>query len=197
MAAAGKFKLLTGLTFGKWTVTGNPVRLKRRTLYECVCTCGTTKLVSADHLARGDSTSCGCAYRGRSYRTVENHGKRDTRTYKSWCSMIGRCFNPKDRSYPNYGGRGITVCERWLSFSNFIADMGDRPIAHSLDRIDNEKGYVPGNCKWATRTEQNRNSRQNVIIDGHCISEWSEQLQLPRSTLASRIRRKGTIRGKL
>lgn len=93
------------------------------------------------------------------YHRCENHGKYNTKTYQCWADMKGRCANQNNRSYVNYGGRGITVCERWLSFTNFLSDMGERPEGLSLERMDNDAGYSPENCKWATRSEQNKNKR--------------------------------------
>jgi hypothetical protein len=110
--------------------------------------------------------------------------------------MRNRCGNPRHPSYPNYGGRGITVCDRWLaSFEAFLQDLGPRPSSrHSLDRIDNDGNYEPGNCRWATTSLQNRNSRQNVRISylGRTLTlcEWSALLGIPRHTLENRIARK-------
>jgi hypothetical protein len=91
------------------------------------------------------------------------HGKCGTPIYKTWQNMIARCQNPLHPIYDNYGGRGITVCERWKTFVNFFADMGERPDSKSLDRIDNEKGYFPDNCRWATKQEQDLNRRPTYV----------------------------------
>jgi hypothetical protein len=97
-------------------------------------------------------------------RVKHGHGYR-TPTYNSWDGMKQRCLNPRNPNYPSYGGRGITVCERWVSFENFLADMGERPAGLSLDRVDNDGGYEPGNCRWATRSEQQRNRRRSAYFD--------------------------------
>lgn len=107
--------------------------------------------------------------------------------------MIQRCTNPKDRAFPAYGGRGILVCESWMTFDNFIRDMGLRTSPHhSLERIDNSKGYSKENCRWATRLEQVRNTRRNVILehDGKrmCLLDWAKHIGMPYNRLRSRIR---------
>lgn len=122
------------------------------------------------------------------------HGMRDSSEYGIWCAMLGRCRNPKATGYKNWGGRGITVCERWEIFANFFADMGKRPKGMSLDRFPNNDGnYEPGNCRWATRTEQNRNSRHNVYIEHggqrKLISEWAREFGLRLPTLIVRHQR--------
>lgn len=119
------------------------------------------------------------------------HGMTDTPTYRSWAAMLTRCTNDKLPQYKDYGGRGVTVCERWFDFCHFYADMGVRPDGKSLDRIDNDKGYSPDNCRWATRTEQNKNSRHNVHLeyDGKrmLLSEWADALGIGRTTLTKRV----------
>lgn len=129
----------------------------------CICDCGKQTVVRGVVLRRGDTRSCGCAM----YETKTKHGHHrrhngrhnPSPTYKSWAGMLTRCRNSKQRGYHNYGGRGITVCKRWLTFTNFLADMGERPLGTSLDRIDNDGNYEPNNCRWATTKEQSINKR--------------------------------------
>ena len=111
--------------------------------------------------------------------------------YSIWRNMIQRCTNPKIKNYSLYGGRGITVCNEWLKFENFIKDMGDKPSNFTLDRIDNNSGYSKENCRWATRSEQSNNKRNNHRYEWSglflTLSEWSKKLSIKRSTLAQRI----------
>lgn len=155
MTAAQIFEV--GERYGRWTVTERRQSGRR---VQCHCDCGATGSPFVHGLTDGTSTSCGCARRERFAVQIRSHGRTDTPTYRSWCCMKQRCGNPKDPSYGDYGGRGISVCSRWVdSFENFLADMGERPPGRSLDRADNERGYEPGNCRWATRAEQNGNCR--------------------------------------
>ena len=116
---------------------------------------------------------------------------RMTSTYKTWTGMKYRCLNPKNTSYHRYGGAGITVCERWMSFENFLSDMGERPAGMSLDRIDNSKGYSPENCRWATNTEQQRNKSNNhrVTYNGitKTLAEWAEFVGMKQMKLVQRV----------
>jgi hypothetical protein len=108
--------------------------------------------------------------------------------------MLQRCFNPNIEKYKNYGGRGITVCERWLDFENFLSDMGEPPKGYSLDRIDNFGNYEPDNCKWSTQEQQQNNKRNNIIIEYngevHTLAEWSTKLNVRYGSLWNRYKRK-------
>jgi hypothetical protein len=121
----------------------------------------------------------------------KTHGMSRSPTWSTWSTMKARCFNPSTDSYPNYGGRGITVCDRWLSFENFLADMGEKPPGKSLERMDNDKGYEPGNCCWATELEQQRNKRsvRRITARGktQTIPEWAAESGIAQSSIYSRI----------
>lgn len=108
------------------------------------------------------------------------HGMAGTPTYRAWWAILGRCLNPRDSRYPNYGGRGITVCDHWLIFQNFYADMREKPDGKSIERINNDNGYKPGNCRWATQREQMLNTRRTskITVNGvtKSVKEWAEQL---------------------
>ncbi len=127
-------------------------------LYEC--SCGTRKLILNHNVIRGLSKSCGCLKLDTLVKRNETHKLSDTAEYTIWNAMRQRCENPKQKAYKNYGGRGIEVCKRWLKFENFYADMGPRPSRkYSIDRIYNDGNYEPGNCRWATASDQQRNKR--------------------------------------
>lgn len=184
---------LTGKRFGRLTVVEyagtNKVGKSSAVTWHCKCDCGNDTIVMTNHLRTGNTSSCGCFVRER--HTI--HGMWDTSIYRTWADIKKRCLNPNNKAYKHYGGRGITICERWLKFENFLADMGERPDGLTIERIDNDKGYSPENCRWATYKEQNRNSRRTRMIsyfgETRCLSEWAEVLNINRTTLHWRLRK--------
>lgn len=156
---------LTGQKFGRLTVISLSERKYSHRHWLCKCGCGNKRSVREGYLKTGRTKSCGCYNREVSSEKNTKHGqshqdKKFTTEYQAWANMIKRCTNPKANGYEYWGGRGITVCDRWKDFSNFFEDMGKKPTKeHSLDRIDNNKGYSPDNCKWSNKSEQVINRR--------------------------------------
>jgi hypothetical protein len=149
-----------GDVFGKLTiVSAAPDIFKYKKRWLCNCSCGQNSIVYQMHLRSGRTTSCGCS------AGSITHGDTGSIEYFTWLSMSARCNNPKHKAYIHYGARGITVCDRWKDYTNFLADMGRRPAGnYSLDRIDNDGNYTPSNCRWATKWEQARNKRPRIAI---------------------------------
>lgn len=183
---------LLGQTFGRLTVVASAGSNTRgAALWHCRCACGGSTVTATGSLRDGNTTSCGC----KGPETRRTHAMSKTPEYVAWVQARQRCRNPKWPAFHRYGGRGITVCERWRdSFEAFFADMGPRPSpAHSLDRIDNDGHYEPGNCRWSTVRAQNFNRGTNRIIehDGERLplGLWAERAGINKSTLYYRLRR--------
>lgn len=163
--------------------------------WPCVCDCGNRTIVAHGHLQNGHTKSCNCLSKELTADINKIHGKSKTAEFKVWSGMKNRCSNHKDRSYKNYGSRGIKVCLRWQkSFKNFLADMGVRPSPkHSIERKNNDKGYSPKNCVWAIKKVQANNTRANRVIKyrdtSKTLSQWSQLLKIDRKTLSCRIDR--------
>lgn len=190
-------EIAAGDRYGKLSVIGETVRNKcgnqSKRQFLCQCDCGTKTVAQLTHLRTGHTVSCGCYREARLGDEQRTHGMRDSATYASWVDMKTRCTNPAATGYQYYGGRGIAVCQRWLdSFDAFLEDMGECPAGLTIDRIDSNKNYEPGNCQWATMTQQARNRRSSRMIshDGRtqCLAAWSEETGIPKSTISNRLR---------
>ena len=151
---------LIGQKFGRLTVLGRGANKGAKVKWICQCECGRVTASGSSDLRLGKSTACRICSNVKHGSTRHGVGAV-TREYRTWLTMNQRCRNPNATGFSHYGGRGITICERWADFRNFLADMGPRPEGTSLDRIDNDGNYEPGNCRWATRHEQNLNKRHN------------------------------------
>lgn len=195
--ATARYLDLTGQRYGRLTV----VRLasdrtsEGKARWMCRCDCGAPTTVDARNLRSGSITSCGCFRRERMEDLTATHRLSNTPEHRTWVGMRARCRNPNLRIFQNYGGRGITVCQRWdESFEAFVADMGLRPSRrHSLDRIDNDGNYEPSNCRWATMTQQRRNTRANTRLTHHgrtmTLTEWALELGISVTVLCGRFRK--------
>lgn len=151
-----------GERYGRLTVVAYAGSANWKRRYECLCDCGRKKVIRGEVLRRGESRSCGCLSVEMVNDRNRTHGKTGTPTWQSWNSMKRRCSDPGRWNYKFYGGRGIAFCDRWASFENFLADMGERPDGTSLDRVNNDGNYEPSNCRWATRSQQRMNRRDMV-----------------------------------
>lgn len=183
---------LTGQTFGKLLVVCRHGSDKhQKATWLCKCECGGQTIAATGSLRSGNTTSC-CGRREVLGNAMRTHGRSQTGTYRIWKKLRARCENPSTPNFHLYGGRGITVCDRWSKFELFLKDVGERPsLAHSLDRIDNNKGYSPDNCRWATRKQQNRNTRRNHLLtmggETECMAYWAERAGVTQDFLKKRI----------
>lgn len=176
-------------------------RKRVRDKHKFLCACGNITYIILSSFLYGGTKSCGCLRRISSAKNIKKcagtkgalkHGKKGTVEYSSWSQMRDRCNNANNKNYSYYGERGIKVCHRWDDFSNFLSDMGERPSkSHTLDRIENNKGYYPENCRWATRKEQSRNRRITkiftVINETKPLSEWADIFNIDYSIVNKRL----------
>jgi hypothetical protein len=167
----------------------------------CKCDCGKVVKVRTGAIRSGNTSSCGCRHYLLVSKKLTKHGhssvgghssRKFSATYRTWAAMIQRCVNPASGHFRNYGGRGIRVCKRWLSFSNFLEDMGNRPDNMTIERVDNNGNYDPANCRWATVLEQMHNTRRNRVFTVHgitaCTSVLARHFKIHPSTVLTRIK---------
>ena len=188
--------MIAGERFNRWTVLRPYGMLGKYHTVWCRCDCGTEQEVRESHLRAGASKSCGCS--NRAPLTHGMAGRLDDKgarvpEYRTWGHIIQRCTNPNHPGFRGYGARGITVCDRWReSFAAFYEDMGPRPSSkHSIDRIDNDGGYEPGNCRWATKKTQSRNTSTNRLLTfrgrTQSLAAWAEETGISQFTLSTRV----------
>ncbi len=205
------FNDITGKTFNRLTVISRAENIGRCTAWNCVCSCGNKTVTRSKAIVSGGAKSCGCLQKEVAVALARRMGikcGKDSGGYKHgdacrgkrtaensiWAAMRDRCNNPANNNFMHYGARGITVCERWNLFENFIADMGCRPSnKHSIERINNNGNYCAENCKWATRVEQANNTRRNHILIFQGVSDtvagWANKLGISYTSLNNRIHR--------
>lgn len=209
MAVKSLSEILGGVTsFGRLTVVGESPRLvdkrgKAVRRARCKCECGSITDVYVSALRKLVTRSCGCLQREKTGERARRHGDvaggEWSREYQCWAGMIQRCTNPNTKTYAQYGGRGIEVCERWRgSFILFLGDMGRKPTKqHSIERINNDGNYEPGNCRWADKSTQMRNRRVTRMIHWQgrdlCLQDAAKEVGLPQSTLFNRLRLGWTV----
>ena|SRR6185437_8936275 len=191
----GNFLNLTGHAYGRLKVISYAGKKGGHHIWHCRCECGGNTISTTPNLRNGTASSCGCLRKETLSRKFKKHGLSHSPEHQAWNHAKMRCYNPRDTGYPFYGARGIIMCERWLhSLENFVADMGLRPsLKHSIDRIDNNGNYEPGNCRWATDVEQCRNRRSNRVITFNgrtaCTAEWADILGINQQIIKDRLRR--------
>ncbi len=189
----GNFVDLTGQRFGRLVVISRVENRNHNSRWLCQCECCNTTIVQYGNLTKGSTSSCGCLQREITGNLLRTHGMTKSKIYRVWCAIKDRCLNSNTTSYRHYGGRGITMCDRWAnSFEEFWQDMGSS-YQHGLmiERIDNNGNYEPVNCRWATPIEQARNKRNNLIVDSPLgrmtMAELAERSGIKYNTLQTRL----------
>lgn len=190
-----QFKDLSGQRFGRLVAQELAGKnADRAYTWHCLCDCGEKTVAPGSGLRRGSSQSCGCLQRDKarvSGAMSKRHAMYGTRTYIVWAGMLQRCNNPIAPGYRRYGQRGISVCAEWHDFAAFLRDMGERPAGTSIDRINNDGNYEPGNCRWATRKQQARNTSANRVLHyqgkSMSVADWAETTGVSYNLLRRRV----------
>lgn len=182
---------IVGKRFGLLVVQSYSHTKKNEAYWICNCDCGNRRVALGKVLKKGLIYSCSCVRADPNKNLIKRHPQ--SKTYKTWTQMKARCYNSKTDGYKNYGGRGISVCERWRqSFKDFLADMGLKPDGKSLDRIDNNGNYCKENCRWATKKEQQNNLRKSVFIEAfgkrQTMAQWADETGISVNKIRSRVR---------
>lgn len=203
--STGRAKDISGNRYGRAVVISYSHYERSNAHWNCVCDCGNQFVTTGKGLRQGSTQSCGCLAKERraaaTSKAKTTHGAtkagRDRRTYRIWTNMKSRCSNPKFDSYKWYGGRGIKVCERWGSYENFVADMGEAPSGMTIDRQDSDGDYGPGNCKWATWTDQQNNRRNNKPLEHNGVTmnqtQWGRELNIDHRAISARLKKGWTV----
>lgn len=186
-----------GQRYGRLTVIERVGSQDGHSLWRFRCDCGTEITITANRARRRNNRSCGCLRREimtRLGKSNTTHGLSRRPEHAIWSGMHQRCADHRHPTYASYGGRGITVCDRWQTFENFYADMGPRPTpAHTIDRKDNDRGYDPENCRWITRSQQSRNTSRNIIVlwrgQRMCLKDAAALTNISYNTVKERVRR--------
>jgi hypothetical protein len=193
-----------GLVFGRLTVMGWAGRDSRNhQLWRCICSCGAECALEMYPLKKGQVKSCGCYKVDTAGVQSITHGAASrssdpevTRIFRVWTKIRSRCLNSRDRAYQDYGGRGITICESWMNFSNFYRDMGHPSAGLTVERLDVNKGYEPGNCIWLPLNKQNENKRNTIRVSYNgkvwCLKRLCEHLGVPYTRTYKRLKRNQT-----
>ena len=197
-----KYHDLTNKRFGRLVAVSLEPAKAGRTMWKCVCDCGNETTTNSERLKKGHTRSCGCLHREFTSdlgKARKKHGQAGTPEYQAWWAMCSRCYDEDNPSYKDYGARGIVVWHSWIkSFLAFYQEVGPRPSReHSLDRIDNDGPYAPGNCRWATAEEQANNRRTNIRYDFEgkslTLTELAKATGICKSTLWARLRGRGLV----
>lgn len=181
-----------GRVFSRLTVISQaPFSPSGKPMANCSCTCGNYVTTLYSSIRTGHTKSCGCLNSETTRARSVTHGDTRSATYKVWLAMRRRCERVTSPDYADYGERGITVCSRWSDYANFLADMGSKPPGMSIDRIDNNKGYSPENCRWATPAQQSVNKRNNIFVlfkgERMCLAHGIQAAALPKSSVYLRL----------
>jgi len=192
-----RFIDLQGKSFGELTVISFVKTHKGHSYWVCSCSCGSPALVTSCNLVKGNSRTCGCSKKEATKRALTTHGMSKTKIYSVWRAMLTRCHDRKAAMFPRYGARGISVDTRWLKFENFLEDMGEAPNDLSIDRINNDGNYEPGNCRWATNKEQVLNRRRTVWLTYNdetlCLADMATKYGISPKVVGMRLKLKWSL----